>query len=234
MASMKYGVWAVWGELGYYGNCKGYMEGITTWDNTYHMKLHMPPIHYMVNIIGCFAPVGGGKAVYLSWSNGVSCKTLSNMCRSWYFANFLLSEGSLMQIYMPSFMFPVTPCDSLSRYHVHGAAMGSPLPPSLPTCLWKSSMSRPLALPHTLPPLAKVCGWYHCPPGGKTQSTITTTHQLTEPTYTGHCRGTKPRSSTFPGHFGFSRSQQHSSRYCLWKGNTLTNIYTGTATTLSQ
>ena len=32
---------------------------------------------------------------------------------------------------------------------VHGAAMGSPLAPSLPTCLLKSSKSRPIALPHT-------------------------------------------------------------------------------------
>ena len=32
---------------------------------------------------------------------------------------------------------------------VHGAAMGSPIIPSLPTCSWKSLKSRPLALPQT-------------------------------------------------------------------------------------
>ena len=32
---------------------------------------------------------------------------------------------------------------------VHGAAMGFPVGPSLPTCSWMSSKSRPSTLPHT-------------------------------------------------------------------------------------
>ena len=40
--------------------------------------------------------------------------------------------------------------------HVYGAALGSPIVPLLQTCLWKSTKSRSLALPH-LPSMAKVC-----------------------------------------------------------------------------
>ena len=95
--------------------------------------------------------------------------------------------------------------------------MGPPLAISLPTCLWKTLKSMPLSLPTPLS-MEKVHGWYLCHPGGKTQSTITMTHQLTGPTYTVYHRGTKPRRSpTFPGHLGFPRSQQHSSHHCLQK-----------------
>ena len=48
------------------------------------------------------------KLRYLSWSDGVSCKTSSHMCESWYFPKFLLREGSSTWIYMASFMFLVT------------------------------------------------------------------------------------------------------------------------------
>ena len=53
------------------------------------------------------------------------------------------------------------------------------------------------------------------------------THHLTGPTYTIHHRGTKPRRSlTFPGHFGFPRSQQHSSHHSLPKAYTYQAIPT--------
>ena len=38
------------------------------------------------------------KLCYMSWSDGMSCKTLSQMCGSWYFPKFLWSEGSLTHI----------------------------------------------------------------------------------------------------------------------------------------
>ena len=98
---------------------------------------------------------------------------------------------------------------------VHGAAMDFPLAQSLPTCSVKRSNWGPYLCPTSPQYMAKVLGWHICSPGGKTQSTITTT-QLTGPTYTVHCRGTKPkRSPTFPGHFGFSRSWQNPSHYSL-------------------
>ena len=70
MVSLKWGfrgVWAVRGVLGvrgvgYYGNRKGDMEGTHTWDNTYQLKLHVPPICCMVNLLVGLA-MWGGKAV---------------------------------------------------------------------------------------------------------------------------------------------------------------------------
>ena len=54
------------------------------------------------------------------------------------------------------------------------------------------------------------------------------THQLTGPTYTIHCRGIKPRSSTaFPWHLGFSRFQQQLVTNVYRKP---THTYTGTVT----
>ena len=110
-----------------------------------------------------------------------------------------------------------------------------PLGPSLPTCLWKSSKSMPLALPHTPSSMAKVCEQHLCHPAGKTQSTITTTHELRESIYTVYCRGTKPRRNpTFPGHFGFFRPQQLYSLQSTENLLTPTNTYTGTAIISSQ
>ena len=56
----------------------------------------------------------GGGICYLSWSDGVPCKTWSQMCGSWYLPKFLLSEGSLTHMYIASLMFMVPPCGSLS------------------------------------------------------------------------------------------------------------------------
>ena len=91
-----------------------------------------------------------------------------------------------------------------------------PLALLLTTYLRKSLKSKPPTLPHIPPPVAKVYQWYLCHPRGKTQSTITPTHQLTWPTYKIHHRGTNQRgSSTFVGYFGFPRFQQHSCHHCL-------------------
>ena len=50
-----------------------------------------------------------------------------------------------------------------------------------------------------------------------------------------HHGGTGPiRISTIPGHFGFSRSQQHPHYFSLQKADTQTNIYAWTATTSLQ
>ena len=59
------------------------------------------------------------KLNYLNWSAGVFCRTWSHMYGIWYFPKFLLSEGSFTQIYITSFMFMVTPCDSLSTMMKH-------------------------------------------------------------------------------------------------------------------
>ena len=50
---------------------------------------------------------------YLSCRVGVSCSIGCQMCGSWYFPMFLLSEGSLTLMNMASFMFLVLPCGSL-------------------------------------------------------------------------------------------------------------------------
>ena len=70
----------------------------------------------VVNLGGLVHEWGGWvvKLCYLNWSDDASCKTWSQMCGSWYFAKFLLSEGSLAHINIASLMFLVIPCDSLS------------------------------------------------------------------------------------------------------------------------
>ena len=77
-------------------------------------------------IIGMdLAHVGGlVKLSHLSWNAGVSCKIGPHICGSWYFPKFLLSEGSFTQIYIVSFMFLVTPCDSLSTLVKHSGLLG--------------------------------------------------------------------------------------------------------------
>ena len=55
------GVWGIWmiGVFGrYYGNSKGHMEGTPTWDNTYQLKLCMPPICCLMMLFGGLAHVG--------------------------------------------------------------------------------------------------------------------------------------------------------------------------------
>ena len=68
------------------------------------------------------ANVWGGlvvKLCYLSWSDGISCNTSSHMCGRWYFLKFSLSERSLTQMYMASFMFLMTPSIHLSTIVKH-------------------------------------------------------------------------------------------------------------------
>ena len=109
----------------------------------------------------------------------------------------------------------------------YGAAMGFPISPFIANLFMEEFKVNALSSSHNPPSMAKVCGRHLCHPGGKTQSTITTTHQLTIPTYTLHCRGTKPRRSpTLPGHFGFSRSKQHTSHHSLQKAYTNWPIHT--------
>ena len=64
---------------------------------------------------------------YVSWSSGVSCKTWSQMCGSWYLPKFLLSKWSFTQIYIVSLMFLVTPWDSLSKMMKHSGLTGCPV-----------------------------------------------------------------------------------------------------------
>ena len=49
------------------------------------------------------------------------------MCESWYFPKFLLSEGSLTQMYIASLMFLVIPCGSLSTIVKHSGLTGCPV-----------------------------------------------------------------------------------------------------------
>ena len=67
---------------------------------------------------------------------------------------------------------------------VHGAAMGFPISPLIANLFMEDFKVKVLSSASHPPPVAKVHGWYLCHAGGKTQPTITTTHQLTEPTYT--------------------------------------------------
>ena len=50
---------------------------------------------------------------YLSHSEGVSCSTSSHMLGSWFFPSFLLRDGSLIWMYIASFMVLMTACTSL-------------------------------------------------------------------------------------------------------------------------
>ena len=75
------------------------------------MKLYVP--HIILG--GGFGPCRGlVKLGYLSWGASVSSRAWSHMCENWFFPKFLLSERSFTQIYIASFMFLVTPWDSLS------------------------------------------------------------------------------------------------------------------------
>ena len=66
----------------------------------------------------CSTLVGGhmlrvdGELCFLNWSD-VSYKTWWQMCGTWYVPKFLLSEGSLTHMFSATFMFQVTPCNSL-------------------------------------------------------------------------------------------------------------------------
>ena len=96
-----------------------------------------------------------------------------------------------------------------------------PSAPSLPTCLWKSLRSRPLALPHIPLSVAEVCWWHFCHLEGRPQPTTSPPHQHTGPTHTVHCGGTKPGWITpIPRHPGFIRSQQHLHHNSLQKAHT--------------
>ena len=107
-----------------------------------------------------------------------------------------------------------------------------PLAPSLPTCLWKSSKSRPLALFHILHLWLRYVDDTFVLQGGKTQPTTTTIYQLTGPKHTIPSGGTKPRwSSTIPGHLVFSRSPKHPNHHCLQKAHTNRPISTTANTT---
>ena len=77
MAPLKWvvRVWVLVVCGGYYGNSKGDMEGTPTWDNTYQLKFHVSPICCMVNFGGLDHVWGEVNLCYLSWSEGVSCKT---------------------------------------------------------------------------------------------------------------------------------------------------------------
>ena len=57
----------------------------------------------------------------------MSCKTWSQMCGSWYFPKFLLSEGSFTQMYTASLMFLMTPWDFLSTMVKHSGLTGCPV-----------------------------------------------------------------------------------------------------------
>ena len=56
------------------------------------------------------------KLCYLSCNDGASYKTPSHMCGIWYFLGSYWGMGSLTWMYMASFMFLMTPCDSLLSY----------------------------------------------------------------------------------------------------------------------
>ena len=89
--------------------------------------VHAPHLLYGKFLGGFGSCKGVVMLCYLSQSEGVSCKTSSQMCGIWYFPKFLLSEGSLTQIYIVSFMFLVTPCDSLSTMVKHLGLTGCPV-----------------------------------------------------------------------------------------------------------
>ena len=130
-------IWAVWGMwVALWVNRWWYeeKEGTITWDYTYHLKLCMPP-YCIVLWLYCVVYIAGGpcwrgwvvKVCYLSSSDGVSCKSPSHMCGSWYLPKILFSDWSLTWICMASFMFLVTPCGSLSTIVKHSGITWSPV-----------------------------------------------------------------------------------------------------------
>ena len=58
------------------------------------------------------------------WCVGVSCSTWSQTCGSWNLPRFLLSEGSLILMYLASLMFLVKPWDSLSTMENQSGLIG--------------------------------------------------------------------------------------------------------------
>ena len=58
---------------------------------------------------------------------GVSCKTTSHICISWYFPIFLLTDGSLTWMYMASFIVLVMPCASLPIIVKQSTLIGCPM-----------------------------------------------------------------------------------------------------------
>ena len=63
----------------------------------------------------------------LTCNAGVSHKMLSQICGSWYFPRFLLSEGSLMHINMASLMFLEELCVSLCMMLKHSGLSECPV-----------------------------------------------------------------------------------------------------------
>ena len=90
-------------------------EAPFTWDILTSIEVVCVFICYVVQCWGVHMWGGvDSELCYLSWSDGVSCKTWSQMCGSWYLPKFLLSEGILNCMYFASFIFLVTSCDFLS------------------------------------------------------------------------------------------------------------------------
>ena len=93
-------------------------------------------------------------------------------------------------------------------------AMGSPISLLIANLFMEVFKSRPLALPHTPHLRLRYMDDTIIQEAKHSQQLLQL--QLTGPTYIVHHRGTKPRRSpTFPGPFGFSRSQQHPSHHSL-------------------
>ena len=102
-----------------------------------------------------------------------------------------------------------------------------PLSLLLPTCLGKSLKSRPLALPHTPHLWLRYMDDTFVIQEARHSQNLLQYINSQDPPYTVHHRGTKPRrSATFPGHFGFSWAQQHSSHHSLQKAYTYQPIPT--------
>ena len=85
---------------------------------------------------------------HLRWSDGVFCRTSSQMCISWYFPIFLLRDGSLTQKYMASLMFLVMPCASLPIMVQQSALIGCPM---ARLCWWMGwgALRCPFSLPQS-------------------------------------------------------------------------------------
>ena len=100
------------------------------WEGTMLTKMRM-----CVSPIWCGRGSGGwahcrrGFLVldYLRCSEGMPCNNLSHMWSNWYFPRFLLRDWSLTWMYIASFMFLVTPCDSLSAMVEHSKFTGCPV-----------------------------------------------------------------------------------------------------------
>ena len=90
-------------------------------------RMCVPPAYCVVRECGGVTLRGLAVLCYLSLSEWVSQSTSSQRWGGWYFPRFLLGDGSLIWLYITSFMVLVIPCDSQSTIVKHSKLTGCPV-----------------------------------------------------------------------------------------------------------